>query len=218
MEKDIILKSEQYMIQCVEDSAHDEEHIYRVANIAMDIAKTEKGVNRDSLLVACLLHDIGRKEQNENPAVCHAQVGAKKAYQFLIQLGVRECEANFISRCIKTHRYRSTCPPETIEEKILFDADTLDATGAMGIARSIAYQGRAGIPLYKTDSNGDVIEGEMDDEGSFFREFHFKLKKIYDGIYTTRGKEIAKERKEAAFSFYEALYREVKAYSGRLNK
>ena len=78
-------KIENYMLSCMEDSAHDKEHIYRVLYNALEIAKSEADVNYDILIVASLLHDIGRKEQFENPDLCHAMVGGYKAYQFLLE-------------------------------------------------------------------------------------------------------------------------------------
>lgn len=61
MTKENYLLWEAYMLSCMEDSAHDKEHIYRVLYMALDIARTEQNVNRDVLVCACLLHDIGRK-------------------------------------------------------------------------------------------------------------------------------------------------------------
>jgi uncharacterized protein len=73
---------ENYMLSCMDDSAHDKDHIYRVLYVALDIASHEADVNYDVLICACLLHDIGRREQYENPQLCHAHVGAEKAYNF----------------------------------------------------------------------------------------------------------------------------------------
>ncbi len=78
---------ENFMLCCMKDAAHDKEHVYRVLYHALEIAKTESPVNYDILIAACLLHDIGRKEQFENPALCHARVGSEKAYQFLLAHG-----------------------------------------------------------------------------------------------------------------------------------
>ena len=78
---------ENYMLSCMEDSAHDKEHIYRVLYNALEIAKTESNVDYDVLIASCLLHDIGRKEQFENPSLCHAMVGSEKAYHFLLEHG-----------------------------------------------------------------------------------------------------------------------------------
>ena len=98
---------ENYMLSCMEDSAHDREHIYRVLYTALEIARTEQDVNYDVLVCACLLHDIGRKEQFENPSVCHAMAGADKAYAFLVENHFTKEFAERVSRCIRVHRCRS---------------------------------------------------------------------------------------------------------------
>lgn len=67
---------ENYMLSCMEDSAHDKEHIYRVLFNALEIAKAENDIDYDVLITACLLHDIGRREQFDNPALCHAIDGS----------------------------------------------------------------------------------------------------------------------------------------------
>ena len=59
MDKKTYSLLENYMLSCMLDSAHDKEHIYRVLYTALDIAKTEKAVDYDVLICACLLHDIG---------------------------------------------------------------------------------------------------------------------------------------------------------------
>ena len=75
-------KTESYMLSCMNDSAHDKEHVYRVLYYALEIAKQEPDVDYEILITSCLLHDIGRKEQFENPGLCHARVGGDKAYAF----------------------------------------------------------------------------------------------------------------------------------------
>lgn len=72
--------------------------------------------------------------------------------------------------------------------------------------------GKVSIPIYNTDCSGLLIEGEEDREGSFFHEYHFKLKKIYKRIYTKRGREIGEARKEIVINFYEALHMEISSY------
>lgn len=52
---------ENYMLSCMDDSAHDKEHVYRVLYHALRIAKMLHNVDYDVLIAACLLHDIGRK-------------------------------------------------------------------------------------------------------------------------------------------------------------
>lgn len=200
---------ENFMLSCMEDSAHDREHVYRVLYGALEIAETESNVDYDVLIAACLLHDIGRKEQFENPALCHAAVGSEKAAQFLLDHGFDKAYAKKVGQCIRTHRYRKGNPPESTEAKILFDADKLDATGAMGIARTLMYKGIVAEPLYSLLPDGTVSNGEDDEEPSFFREYKYKLEKLYTKFYTGKAAALAKERQNAAIAFYNSLYGEV---------
>ncbi len=209
MKKEQYLRLEQFMQQCMADSAHDREHVYRVLYLALSLAKREEAVNLDVLTAACLLHDIGRQAQFADPTVCHAQAGAEMAQKFLLEQGFGEAFAGHVYDCILTHRFRKSNPPETMEAKLLFDADKLDVTGAMGIARSLLYQGKLGTPLYTLTEDGQVSDGTGDTEDSFFREYKFKLETIYDGFYTAGGRELAQQRRQAAQNFYENLLAEV---------
>ncbi len=200
---------EKYMICCMSDSAHDKEHIYRVLFIALDIASKEELVNYDVLISACLLHDIGRQEQFENPKLCHAIVGAEKAYNFLIENKYNSNFAKQVASCIRAHRFRTDIIPISIEERILFDADKIDVTGALGIARTILYKGQVGEPLYSVDENENVLDGSSDIEPSFFQEYKYKLANLYSNFYTKRGSDIASQRKNIAVSFYENMVKEV---------
>ena len=200
---------EQYMLSCMNDSAHDCEHVYRVLYNALEIAAQEETVDYDVLIAACLLHDIGRTEQIADPSLCHAEVGSRKAYAYLLQLGMGEDFADQVKHCILTHRFRKNLPPKTVEAKILFDADKLDVTGAIGIARTLVYRGTLTEPLYRLLPDGTISDGTHEIGHSFFREYKFKLEKLYDRFLTKRGAELAKERQAIAQAFYESLYREV---------
>ncbi len=203
-------KIEAYMLSQMKDSAHDRYHIDRVLNFALDIAGTEKGVDMDVLLSACLLHDIGRERQAENLALCHAEIGGDMAKEYLMQSGWILEKAEHVKACVASHRYRGNNEPESIEAKILFDADKLDATGAMGIARTLIYGGQIGEPLYLLDQNGDIIVEETDvEKTTFFQEYHYKLKKVYQAFYTDRARRLAEEHRKNAEAFYHALFSEI---------
>ena len=216
MTRENYLLWENYMQSCMEDSAHDKEHVYRVLYTALDIARTEREVDYDVLICACLLHDVGRKEQFLNPKLCHAREGARKACEFLMENHFAEDFIVHVRDCIITHRFRSDAPPQSLEAKILFDADKIDVTGAIGIARTLLYKGQVSEPLYSLRSDGQVSDGTDDDRESFFHEYKFKLEGIYDSFYTKRGKEIAEGRRAAAAGFYKNLLRETgEAYRER---
>ena len=202
---------ENYMISCAEDSAHDKEHIYRVLYNALTIAKTEKNIDYDILISACLLHDIARKDQAKDLSICHAALGGEKAHNFLIKNGFSHDFAEKVKHCIQTHRFRKNNLPESLEAKILFDADKLDVSGAIGIARTLLYQGAMSEPLYSLTPQGDVSNGEGDAFPSFFQEYKLKLEKIYSKFFTEEGKRQALERQRSAIAFYNDLYGEIKS-------
>jgi uncharacterized protein len=209
MQRDMYLKIEEYMLSCMNDGAHDCQHIYRVLYSALDIAN-DYNVDKDVLIAASLLHDIGREAQFHNSELDHAIVGADMAYNYLQTAGWLQDRAHHVKECISTHRYRNNNPPVSIEAKILFDADKLDATGTMGIARTLAYKGIVSEPLYHVDKNGNVLEDEAEDKSSFFHEYNWKLKNVYDKFFTDRAKVIAEGRRKASIDFYESMYNEVK--------
>ncbi len=201
---------ERYMLACMKDSAHDKDHVYRVLYNAMLIAREETDVDMELLIAACLLHDVGRAEQIADPRLCHAQVGAEKALDFLRGLGWSEARAKHVSDCIRTHRFRKSQPPESIEARILYDADKLDVTGAIGAARTLQYNGALGEPIYTTAEDGSILDGSGAQEpDSFFREYRYKLEKVYDRFLTEAGARLAAGRKQAAEAFYASVLDEV---------
>lgn len=208
MNKETYTLLENYMLTCMEDSAHDKEHIYRVLYNALEIAKTERNVNYDILITSCLLHDIGRKDQFENPSLSHALLGSEKAYSFLTGHGFDTFFAEQVKLCILAHSYRQKTPAQSLEAKILFDADKLDVVGAIGIARTLVYTGTVSKPLYSLLPDGSVSTGEHDITPSFFHEYKHKLSKMYSNFYTARAAELAREREQTAIDFYNHLYQE----------
>lgn len=212
MNKETFTLLQEYMLSCTGDSAHDAEHVYRVLNNALVIAKGMKAVDHDVLIAACLLHDIARPEQIADPRLCHAAVGSEKAYSFLTSKGFSDAFACRVRDCIRTHRFRRNDPPQSLEGKILFDADKLDVVGAVGIARTLVYKGTVSDPLYTRNPDGTISDGTEGEISSFFREYKFKLEKLYDRFYTEKGRELAQERKAAAESFYCNLYNEINTF------
>ena len=201
---------ERCMLECLQDTAHDKDHVYRVLYNAMAIAQEEPGADMDILITACLLHDIGRPEQIADPRLCHAEVGAQKAFAFLSGIGWVAVRAEHVRQCILSHRFRKSNPPATVEAKILYDADKLDVTGAIGAARTLAYNGAVGQPIYTTAEDGTILDGSGDEPGSYFHEHRWKLEKVYDRFLTAAGARMAKERYQAADDFYRSVLREVR--------
>jgi len=202
---------EAFMLEKMNDSAHDCQHIYRVLGLALEIAAHEQGVHDGVLITACLLHDIGRGAQNQDHSLDHAIVGGEMAYKYLISCGWRHETAEHVRKCIETHRYRKTMQPQSIEAKILFDADKLEACGALGIARTFLHGGVISEPIYVFNPAGEIeLEGGGGEVTSFFQEFNYKLRGLYGQFHTVRANEIAEQRRNIAIAFYDNLLDEIK--------
>ncbi|MDR2751018.1 MAG: HD domain-containing protein [Clostridiales bacterium] len=203
-------KVEKYMNKCM-SGVHDSEHARRVLFYALDIAATEPDADIDIVVIASLLHDIGRMAQTKDKKVNHAEEGALMARKWLLKEGYPKEFADAVAECIATHRFRSGNEPKTLEAKIVFDADKVDTTGAIGIARAIAYGGEEHEPLYLLDENGQVSDGKSDKENSLMKESWKKIRVIGDRFLTKRGKELGLERAEIAQRTIDAIIAEARA-------
>ncbi len=188
--------------------SHDWNHVERVYNLAIKIGKKEKA-NLTILKLAAILHDIGKKQQDEvNGMIDHAEVGARLAQKILEKYNLKKETIEKITYCIETNRFRGNKKPESKEAKILFDADKLDAIGAIGIGRAFLFAGEVGAKLH--DKNVDIEKTkEYSEEDTAYREFMVKLRKIKDRMFTKEGKRIAKDRHKFMVNFFNLLNKEV---------
>ena len=188
------------------DSAHDFDHVLRVVHLADRIAEAE-GADRDIVHAAALLHDIGLDEGRAG----HETSAANRAKNILRAQGYDENFCNAVAHAIEAHRFRSGPTPQTLEAKVLFDADKLDAIGAIGVARAFAFGAHRGQKLWGVVSPDyvDQPDGADPHTHTAVHEFHVKLSKIKDRMFTSTGKQLAHERHAFMVKFYEQLDREV---------
>jgi uncharacterized protein len=194
-------------------SCHDWTHVERVHNLAVKIAKKEKA-DIGIVKIAAYLHDIGRKEEMDKKGkVCHAEIGSELVEGILAKYNLGKEIVENIKHCILTHRYRNNYKPETIEAKVLFDADKLDSIGAVGVARDFLFAGFYGGLLY-VGNEKEVAENAEDyaytKKDTALLEYYYKLRKVKANILTKAGKEIAKERHEYMADFFKRFDLEVK--------
>lgn len=187
--------------------SHDWEHTLRVHRLCRKIGPVE---NADMLVLeaAAYLHDIGRSAQDKsNGSVCHATKGAEMAVGLLSDLAVGEDQKQNIIHCVASHRFRGADAPVTNEAKVLFDADKLDAIGAVGVARAYLFAGELGACLHNPNiSIEDTLPYSRDDTG--YREYIVKLSKIKNRILTGEGKRLAKKRHEFMNFFFQQFLEE----------
>jgi uncharacterized protein len=168
-----------------------------------------EGADPPVLLAAALLHDIGRERQDGSAgAVCHAEAGAEMAAPLLAGEVFSQGQRENILHAIRAHRFRRGPAPATIEARVLFDADKLDAIGAVGVARAYLFAGEVGARLHGGEAElaGSVPYG-ADDTG--YREFRLKLRCIRDRMLTAEGRRLAGERHRFMELFFERFLQEI---------
>jgi uncharacterized protein len=146
--------------------AHDINHVIRVYNLCLLLAKYEAKVDLDVLKTAVLLHDIARTREDKKGhihvlGVDHAILGAEMSEKILEELGYPAEKIKQIKHCIIAHRFRSGIEPRTKEAKILSDADKLDVLGATGIARSFTIGGENRQKIYSDTPVDEYIKQNL---------------------------------------------------------
>ncbi len=189
-------------------ACHDWDHTERVLHNAREIAAAEPGCDLLVIECAALLHDIARAgESTGGAAGCHAQAGAVQAAALLHQLG---CEAGFaeaVAHCVAAHRWRRRndgVAPQTLEARIIYDADKLDSLGAIGIGRAFHFAGRIGARVHnRADEALAAVEYSRED--SAWREYLVKLRHLHTAMLTKAGRRLARRRHRFMELFFQQL-------------
>lgn len=195
LEKDILIITRKFASENSEkDDIHGFSHTERVYELCLQIGR-ELGANMFILKLSALLHDIGRiKEKSSTSKENHAELSTKMASEFLNtkNFEIPESDKNNIIHCIRAHSFSNNTVPETLEAKILSDADKLDALGAVGLYRTIGFslKKKGGIP--------QVIE-----------HLENKILKLKDLIYLDVSRKIAEDRHQVILDFYHKIKKEV---------
>ena len=173
--------------------SHDWDHTLRVCRLCDRIGNVE-GADLTVARIAAYLHDIGRSRQDSaGGGVCHAREGVRLAEPFLEDLPIDPGKKRNILHCIASHRYRGNAPPQTLEARVVYDADKLDAIGAVGIARAFLFAGEVGARLHAPETAlRDTRPYTESDTG--YREYMVKLRHIKSRILTAEGRRLADRR------------------------
>jgi hypothetical protein len=149
---------------------HNFEHVIRVLYRVLIIADTEKKVNYKILIPATLLHDIGATTGDYRH---HEEAGIPIVKQVLPKFDYSKEEIEAICHCIITHKGRGQLP-ETLEAKILYDADVLEKSDLPSIYTAARVQHEIKIPL------NEFINFAAENRGN----------ELSRGFFTKKAKEI----------------------------
>lgn len=177
-----------------DDVIHGFSHVERVLNSCLYLGK-KLNANLRILEISALLHDIGRNHENSGiEGKNHAELSAGMALNFLksrdFQLSQEEIDK--IIHSIKSHSFSNNYLPNTLEAKILSDADKLDALGAIGLFRTIGFAIKKGAGIEK------VID-----------HLERKILKLKEQMNLDISKKLAQERHQIILDFYNNIRNEI---------
>nr|WP_237735581.1 HD domain-containing protein [Serratia fonticola] len=190
-----------------DDGSHDVAHLHRVWKNCRQISQDEGG-DQQILCAAVLLHDCVAVEKNSPQRHLASRMAAEKAGIALATLGWSIDDINKTAHAIEAHSFSAAIPPQTLEAKILQDADRLDAIGMIGVARCFYIGGRMRSALY--DATDPLAQQRQYDDKRFTLDhFETKLFKLQEGFQTAAGRRMAALRTERMRRFLSELLEEV---------
>ena len=174
-----------------ETTGHDFHHAQRVMNNAVQISKNIE-IDLNVVRVAALTHDLIDKKVTTD--IMKSILDLEKT---LFEIGYPSIEVTKIIHIIKNISFSKGSIPDSLEGKIVQDADRLDALGAIGIARTFAFGGKNNRMIYNPD-----VKDNLDS----IAHFHEKLLKLKDLMNTKEAKKLAQNREEYMLGFLNRFY------------
>ena len=176
-----------------DDGSHDLTHFDRVFNLCKKIAASEnEKADELVLLAASYFHDFVNLPKNHPERHLASRHSAIKAEEILRQKNY-PADLSKVSHAIIAHSFSAAIPTQTIEAKILQDADRLEALGAIGIARCFYISGKMSSSLFD-GQDPTALHRPLDDKKYALDHFHTKLYKLPETFQTQTGKLLAQSR------------------------
>lgn len=197
----------------VTDLAHGWEHISRVYTLANHIAEKE-GADLFIVGIAALLHDLGHTTtstpQQENTGH-HTDGSITLAAEIMHRYKIPDQLQQPIIHAILAHSFSRGIEPQTLEARVLQDADRLDALGALGIMRwSIVGAQRSNEQTRSYNPDDPFAQQRLPDDHTYMLDHFFvKLFKIADTMTTATGRTLAQRRAAFMHSYLHELKSEL---------
>jgi uncharacterized protein len=174
------------------DPSHDILHIRRVVKTALSLAK-EEGANINVVMPAAYFHDFVNVPKDDPLRKQASTLSGAAAVEYLASEGYPAEYLEDVRHAIAAHSFSAGIAPETVEAKVVQDADRLDALGAVGIARCFSTSALLGRPYYH---EGDMLaENRIPDDKNFaIDHFFVKLFKVADMLQTKSARDEGQRR------------------------
>ena len=189
------------------DRAHDIDHIERVVATARQLGKRE-GAELAILEPAAWLHDCVSVAKDHPQRKQASLLAADRAVVFLQEINYPQQYHRAIHHAIVAHSFSANISPETLEAKILQDADRMDALGAIGIARCILVGGKLNRQLYSS-IDPLCVDRKPNDDVYTLDHFFTKLLTLGESMKTQAAKAEAERRSVYMRDFLAQLQSEL---------
>jgi len=189
------------------DAAHDLSHALRVARLARRIAVAEDA-QAEVCVAAALLHDLVWVPKNHEDSPLTAQMSSDLARAWCVEVPELAARADAVAEAIETHSFSGGGEAESLEARVVQDADRLEALGAVGIARVFATGASFGAGLWHA-SDPWARNRPLDDKRFSLDHFPIKLLRLEGLLKTDAGRNLAQERHLVMVGFLASLRDEL---------
>lgn len=195
-------------IATAEDPAHDLLHFERVVKMAKTLC-AEEGGNPEIVVPAAWLHDLVIVPKNDPRRSQASRLSADAAVSYLSKVGYPSLHLNAIAHAVACHSFSANITPETLEARIVQDADRLDGLGAIGLARCFATAGLMKRVFYSPDDPFCETRAP-DDQIYTIDHFYKKLFKTAETLQTASGRREGERRVEIMRRYLSDLRMEIR--------
>jgi len=189
------------------DGAHDVGHLNRVWKNCRLIA-ADLFCDMDVLLAAAMFHDVINLPKNAADRHLASRKSADHAAHFLEEDGFDVGKIPQVRHAIEAHSFSAGITPQTVEARILQDADRIDALGAVGVARMMFVAGSLGRQLFDPDDPW-AKNRPLDDKRFAIDHFEVKLFRLAETMTTDAGRKLAESRERTMREFCARLSEEL---------
>lgn len=196
-----------HVVGTTTDGSHDLSHLLRVWRNVQRLSAHEGG-DLAILTAATLLHDCVDVAKDSPQRARASRMAAQRASGILTELGWTDHNIKVVAHAIEAHSFSANVTPQTLEARILQDADRLDAIGHIGIARCFYVSGRLNRAIYDPD-DPDAAERALDDAAFALDHFQTKLLRLSGSFQTETGNQLGAARHQVVQAFVDGLLAEV---------
>ena len=192
-----------------DDGAHDIAHFRRVWKTSMALNREEgEQANPLILLAAAYLHDIVSLPKDHPQRHLSSQLAARQALVILDELTFPASLIPAVCHAIEAHSFSANIPAQTLEARLIQDADRMEALGAIGLARVFYTSGRMQRAMF--DPHDPLAKHRpLDDQAFALDHFFIKLYRVAEGMQTEAGRRMAQKRKAFLEQYVTTLLSEL---------